>query len=135
MMGYMSGKTWREGTSERRRLARYYFLDNDVRVFRHINNKFGWITDISGSGLSFEYIPVEELDNRREIVDIFNYSDDRIFLPGISCKKIYEIHVSQKSHIQSPVYFLRCGFKCDFTERQAYKLEELISSLETMPIS
>jgi len=135
MGAHLSRKKWRAGVFERRRYTRYYFSDNEARVFSHSCKNFGWITDISRGGLSFEYIPTEKLDIEKEIIDIFNYSGNRIFLPGISCQKIYEIDESEKYRLRSPAYFVRRGLKCDFTERQAARLEELITSLETMSTS
>ena len=91
--------------------------------------------DISKGGLSIEYIHTEKLDVEKEVIDIFNYSGFRFFLPGISRKKVYEFDVKEKGKFHCPVTFTRCGFKCGFTERQATRLEGLIHSLEQITIS
>ena len=91
--------------------------------------------DISRCGLSIEYIHTEKLDIEEEIIDIINYSGDRHFLPGIVCKKVYELEVKEKGSHHSPVTFTRCGLKCGFTKRQATRLEELLHSVENMAFS
>ncbi len=115
----------REKHAERRQYRRYRFLGDKLLVFRHTDKKVGWITDMSRGGLSYEYIPTSESKSEKEIIDIFAYGKTRFFLPGLSCKRIYDRNEKATSGSYSPVKFKRCGLKCVFSDRQASRLTEL----------
>ena len=110
---------------ERRRYIRYRFIGSEVLVFRHIDKKVGWITDISRGGLSYEYIPTSESDSEKETIDIIACGKTRFFLPGLNCKRIYDLNEKGISGSYGPVKFKRRGLKCVFSNKQAARLEEL----------
>ena len=56
MGGTKSRKILKSRIYDRRRFARHYLSDDEVRVFSHSYKNFGWIMDISKGGLSIEYI-------------------------------------------------------------------------------
>jgi hypothetical protein len=114
---------------ERRQYRRYHFTGDDVFVFRHKDKKVGWITDMSRGGLSYEYIPTSESESENEIIDIFVSGKKRFFLPGLNCKVIYNRKEKATSGSYSPVTFKRCGLKCEFSENQAIRFDELFVKL------
>ncbi len=111
--------------AERRQYRRYRFIGDEVLVFRHSDKKVGWITDMSRGGLSYEYIPTSKSNSDKEVIDIFAYGKTRFFLPGVNCKRIYDLNEKVRSGSYSPVKFKRCGLKCVFSNKQAARLDEL----------
>jgi hypothetical protein len=111
--------------AERRQYRRYRFTGDKVLVFRHTDKKVGWITDMSRGGLSYEYIPTSESKSEKEVIDIFAFGKTRFFMPGLSCKRIYDRNEKATSGSHSPVKFKRCGLKCSLSDRQASRLTAL----------
>jgi len=122
---YSAREKVRERLVERRQYRRYRFIGDQVLVFRHSDKKVGWITDMSRAGLSYEYIPTSESKSEKEIIDIFAYGKTRFFLPGLNCKRIYDLNEKATSGSYSPVKFKRCGLECVFSDKQASRLNEL----------
>ena len=122
---YSARKKTRERLVERRQFRRYRFIGSEALVFRHTDKKVGWITDMSKGGLSYEYIPTSESKSEKEIIDIFAYGKTRFFLPGLNCKRIYDLNEKATTGSYSLVKFKRCGLKCVFSDRQASRLNEL----------
>lgn len=125
MRTFSARKKLRGSLVERRQYRRHYFTGDNVFVFRHKDKKLGWITDMSRGGLSYEYIPTSESESENEIIDIFVSGKKRFFLPGLNCKVIYNRNEKATSGSYSPVTFKRCGLKCEFSEKQAVRLDEL----------
>lgn len=126
MRTYSAQKKLRGRLVERRQYRRYRFIGDEVLVFRHTDKKVGWITDMSRGGLSYEYIPTSESKSEKEIIDIFAYGKTRFFLPGLNCKRIYDLNEKTTSGSYSPVKFKRCGLKCVLSNKQAARLDELL---------
>ncbi len=112
--------------AERRQYRRYRFIGDEVLVFRHSDKKVGWITDMSRGGLSYEYIPTSDSKSKKEVINIFTYGKTRFFLPGLNCKRIYDLNEKATSGSYSPVKFKRCGLKCVLSNKQAARLDELL---------
>ena len=125
MRTYSAQKKLRRRLVERRQYPRHRFTGDEVLVFRHTDKKVGWITDMSRAGLSYEYIPTSESKSEKEIIDIFAYCKTRFFLPGLNCKRIYDLNEKATSRSHSPVKFKRCGLKCVLSNKQAARLDEL----------
>jgi hypothetical protein len=114
------------GSDERRQYPRYRITGDKFLVFRRSDKKLGWITDFSRGGLSYEYIPTSKSESKKEIIDIFAHGKTRLFLPGLKCTRIYDINEKATSGSHSPVKFKRCGLKCTFSKKQAFKLDEIL---------
>lgn len=125
MLIHSARKKARGRLAERRQHRRYRFVGDEFLVFRHSDKKVGWITDMSRGGLSYEYIPTSESNSEKEIIDIFAYGKTRFFLPGVNCKRIYDLNEKVRSGSHSQVQFKRCGLKCVFSNKQATRLDEL----------
>jgi hypothetical protein len=125
MRTYSAREKLRGRLVERRQYRRYRFIGDEVFVFRHGDKKVGWITDLSRGGLSYEYIPTSESKSEKEIIDIFISGKNRFFLPGLNCQIIYDRNEKSTSGSYSPVRFKRCDLKCEFSNRQAARLDEL----------
>ena len=114
------------GLVERRRHRRYRITGDKFLVFRHSDKKIGWITDLSRGGLSYEYISTSESESEKEILDIFAHGKTRFFLPGLNCTRIYDKNEKATSGSHNPVKFKRCGLKCTFSNKQAFRLDEIL---------
>ena len=126
MAPYSAWEKIRGVSVERRQHPRYRISGDKLLVFRHSDKKMGWITDLSRGGLSYEYIPTSESKSEKEIIDIFAHRKKRWFLPGLNCKRIYDLNEKATSGSHSPVKFRRCGLKCVFSNKQAFRLDEIL---------
>jgi len=124
---YSAQKKVRIKSVERRQYPRYRVTGDEILVLRHSDKKVGWITDMSKGGLSYEYIPTSESKSEREVIDIFASGKMQFFLPGLNCKRIYDLNEKATSRSHSPVKFKRCGLKCEFSEKQAVRFDELFA--------
>ena len=114
--------------NERRRYARYPVPD-DFLVFSHEAAVIGWIKDISRGGLSYEYIPTAIMNISRDRIDIFAHNQKRFFLPGLSCKRIYDRDGLEGPEGSPSVKFRHCGVQCyNLTTEQKTRLDFLLNN-------
>lgn len=114
--------------SRRRLFARFQVPENEFKLIRQNNRTIGWLKDISLHGLSYEYIAVEKQQIDLEDIGIFSDKIKGIFLPGLSCKVVYDIIVDEESEIYSVSNFRRRGLKYrTLTNGQRDRLEYLLN--------
>lgn len=114
--------------SRRRLFARFQVPENEFKLIRQNNRTIGWLKDISLHGLSYEYIAVEKQQIDLEDIGIFSDKNKGIFLPGLSCKVVYDIIVDEESEIYSVSNFRRRGLKYrTLTNGQRDRLEYLLN--------
>jgi len=115
---------------ERRQDPRYCPEDDTLEIFAHGQRLSGWIVDLGKGGVSFEYLPggVENFDVER--VDIISRPSGGVFLPGVRCRKVYDVRVDGKSRDYSQVCFRRCGLEYrQLSKTQKRKYEELLAAV------
>jgi hypothetical protein len=115
---------------DRRLNPRYRPLDDSLEIFTHDQRLSGWIVDLGRGGVSFEYLPgsIEPLDVQR--VDIISGPLGGVFLPGVPCRKVYDIRVEEDNPDYSQVSFRRCGLKYrELSEKQRRKYEQLLAAV------
>ncbi len=113
---------------DRRQSTRYRLAGEEVLVFRHSDKKIGWIIDMSKGGLSYEYVITTESKTQHEVIDVFAFDKKRFFLPGVHCKRIYDIDESITPGTCRPVVFTRSGLRCKFSKRQTARWNDLITN-------
>jgi hypothetical protein len=75
--------------AERRQYRRLLADNTAFIVFRPGFNRWGKIKDISGNGLSIEYITSDPSKEGSSTIDIFT-SEDHFYLPKVSCHVVYD---------------------------------------------
>ena len=114
--------------SHRRQFARFQVSEDEFQLIRQNNRTIGWLKDISLHGLSYEYIAVDKQQIDLEDIGIFSDKIKGIFLPGLSCKVVYDIIVDEESEIYSVSNFRRRGLKYrTLTNGQRDRLEYLLN--------
>jgi hypothetical protein len=118
-----------------RRFVRFQVAEDEFQLIRQNNNTIGWLKDISPHGLSYEYIAVEKQQVDLEDIGIFSDKNKGIFLPGLSCKVVYDINVDEESETFSVFNFRRRGLKYRaLTKGQKDRLVYLINNLNDKSI-
>jgi len=113
-----------------RRFVRFQVSEDEFQLIRQNNNTIGWLKDISHHGLSYEYIAVEKQQVDLEDIGIFSDKNKGIFLPGLSCKVVYDINVDEESETFSVFNFRRRGLKYrTLTKGQKDRLVYLINNV------
>jgi len=113
-----------------RRFVRFQVPEDEFQLIRQNNNTIGWLQDISHHGLSYEYIAVEKQQVDLEDIGIFSDKNKGIFLPGLSCKVVYDINVDEESETFSVFNFRRRGLKYrTLTKGQKDRLVYLINNV------
>lgn len=115
---------------ERRQDPRYRPLDDTLEIFTHGQQLSGWIVDLGIGGVSFEYLPgwVEDFDVDR--IDIISRPSGGVFLPGVRCRKVYDIRVDEAPCSYPQVSFRRCGLKYqELSETQKRKYKQLLADV------
>ena len=124
--------------SHRRLFARFQVSEDEFQLIRQNTRTIGWLKDLSFHGLSYEYIAAEKQQVDLEDIGIFSDKSKGIFLPGLSCKVVYDIIVDEESETSSVFNFRRCGLKYrTLTNGQRDRLEYLLNivnekSIETV---
>lgn len=124
--------------SHRRQFARFQVSEDEFQLIRQNNRTIGWLKDISLHGLSYEYIAVDKQQIDLEDIGIFSDKIKGIFLPGLSCKVVYDIIVDEESEIYGVSNFRRRGLEYRaLTNGQSDRLEYLLNivndkSIETV---
>ncbi len=118
-----------------RRFVRFQVSEDEFQLIRQNNNTIGWLKDISHHGLSYEYIAAEKQQADLEDIGIFSDKNKGIFLPGLSCKVVYDINVDEESETFSVFNFRRRGLKYRaLTKGQKDRLVHLINNLNDKSI-
>jgi len=114
--------------SHRRLFARFQVPEDEFQLIRQNNRTVGWLKDISLHGLSYEYIAAEKQQVDLEDIGIFSDKNKGIFLPGLSCKVVYDIIEDEESETSSVVSFRRRGLKYrTLSNGQRDRLEYLLN--------
>ena len=114
---------------ERRQFTRYEVSDDELFIFCCDSSKMARINNISKDGLCFEYFPSAAGGTKWRTVDIFRGKRNQFYLPGLSCKIIYNL-----SHLTENINF--SGSRCricgltyrKLTENQQEKLEDWLDN-------
>ena len=115
---------------DRRRFGRFQVAEDDFQLIRHNTSTIGWIRDIGHHGLSYEYIAVDKQQDEIEDIGIFSDKNRSIFLPGLSCKVLYDINVDEDPGSYSVFNFRRRGLKYrSITRGQKERLLSLINNV------
>jgi len=120
---------------DRRRFVRYQVPNDEFQLIRQNSNTIGWLKDIDHHGLSYEYIAVEKQQVELEDIGIFCDTNKGIFLPGLSCKVVYDTNVVEESESFSVFNFRRRGLKYRaMTKGQRDRLVYLLNNVNNKSI-
>ena len=88
-------------------------------------SKLGKIVDISKSGLCFQYMAKQNLDQSPQDFNIDMFvSENGYYLPGISCKMVYDTGSSEAMTFPNGLEYRRCGIRfVNLTKEQADRLD------------
>jgi len=118
-----------------RRFVRFQVSEDKFQLIRQNTSTIGWLQDISHHGLSYEYIATENQQVDLEDIGIFSDTNKNIFLPGLSCKVVYDINVDEESETFSIFNFRRRGLKYrTLTNGQRDKLVYLLNNVNDQSI-
>lgn len=76
---------------DRRSSKRYQIKADEIQVVIHPDQRSCSIKDISTGGLAIEYSPLKDETFKSESVDIIAIGFDKLNLPKIACKTVYDI--------------------------------------------
>ena len=120
---------------DRRRFVRYQVPDDEFQLIRQNNSTIGWLKDISHHGLSYEYIATEKQQVDQEDIGLFSDKIRSIFLPGLSCKVVYDTREIEESETFSVYNFRRRGLKYkSLTKGQRDRLVYLLNNVHDKSI-
>jgi hypothetical protein len=101
-----------EENIDQRKTPRYTISSGKALfVFNHFSTRVGCVKDISQGGLSFEYIDKSGRKCIPEVIDIFTNNEERVFMPAVPCKKIYDTATLGKTEPFSGLETRRCGLQ------------------------
>ena len=108
--------------------TRFKALDGTCVSFESQTDRgLGFIVDISGGGLSFEYIPIVENFKKNCEIDIISH-DNNFRIEKLPCKKIYELALEDEDY--TPVQMYQVGVQFgEIESKQIDKLVRFISDL------
>jgi hypothetical protein len=113
-----------------RRFVRYQVPDAEFQTIRLNSSTVGWLKDISHHGLSYEYIAVEKQQVDQEDIGLFSDKNRCTFLPGLSCKVVYDNKKVEESETYSVYNFRRRGLKYkSLTKGQRDRLVYLLNNV------
>ena len=112
---------------EKRKYRRYKVPAGRIFVFNHFSTRVGWIRDISRAGVSFECTQPTGSNVDPEIIDIFSYAYDRVFLPAIPCRKVFEMGSHDRIEDAKTKKTIVIGLHFErMNDRQKEKISDLI---------
>jgi hypothetical protein len=76
---------------ENRKFKRFCVPEGKVFLLNHFSAKIGWVKNLSIGGLSFEFLCKQGAVVNSEVIDLFSYDYNQMFLAGLPCHKVYEI--------------------------------------------
>jgi hypothetical protein len=115
---------------ERRKFTRYLVQENGFEVLSRDLKVVGKLKNISRGGLAYQYTPPDWAEAEAETVDILERDPDRFYLPGITCRMIYDISELAEEHTFTGAQIRVKGLQyIRLTEKQKRKLEFLLDNL------
>jgi len=117
---------------EPRRFKRYIVEENKYEVFSRELGITGKLKDISEGGLAYQYIPDDGGGSLSEVVDILGKNLERLYLPGLICKRVYDI-----AELAADLTFTGTKIRIrglEFTglsEKQKRKIEVMLEKYQT----
>ena len=116
--------------SDRRQFIRYKLAEDEFQLIHQDTDTIGWLTDIGHQGLSYEYIAIENQQADIEDIGLFSPKKRGMFLPGLSCKVVYDTTLVEESESYSVYNFRRRGLKyLNMTKEQKRRLKFLLNNL------
>ena len=104
---------------ERRSHQRFHVREGALAFFGAVP---GEIVDISMSGMSLKYVPLDNVTSQQVEIDIFVPGQD-FYLPGLSCRLVSQVDCPKSTPYQSvQVKQMRVKF-CDLTPDQCSGLK------------
>jgi len=115
-------------TQDRRKDRRYPIDSDKIQVSVLLSQKTHSIKDISAGGLAIEYSPVTDEPLESETIDIIVTDRNRLCLPKIVCKTVYDIPTVMQGRSFSGGLMRIRGLKfIAFTKEQEEKLDILLN--------
>jgi hypothetical protein len=124
--------------AEQRQYPRYHTPEVDFQVFSRDAKILGKLVNISKGGLAFRFTPKPGVTAECRIIDITASDPEPFHLPGIACRRVYDISVlAEDESFRGTRTRLRGVQFIDLTEESTQKLTSLIDRfgvrLRTIP--
>lgn len=125
-------------TAERRQYPRYITPEAEFQVFSHGAKILGKLVNISRAGLAFRFSPRQGARPECKIIDITASGPEPYHIPGIACRRVYDVSVLAEDESFSGTRTRLRGVQfIDLTDEQIQKLKDLIDCygvrLRTIP--
>jgi hypothetical protein len=96
--------------AERRANPRVRPLQTGHYVYDCTTSVAGWISDISLSGVAFDYLSTNRHVSERPLIDIAEMEAGRRLIQGVACRTVYDVPVlSENLAFKRGVEVRRCG--------------------------
>ena len=117
---------------EQRRFKRYVVEEDKYEVFSRELGITGILRDISERGLAYQYVPIDGGGSTSEIIDILGKNLERLYLPGLVCRRIYDITELATAQTFTGTQIRLRGLEFNgLTEKQQKKVAELVRKYDT----
>lgn len=99
----------------------------EFHVFSHSTQITGRLINIGEGGLAFQFAPGPGKTAECRAIDIMGPETDRLYISGITCRRIYDIGVLAEDQTFTGAENRLCGLQfLDLTDEQTQKLTNLI---------
>lgn len=96
--------------AERRANPRFRPLQNGLYAYDRTTTLAGRISDISLSGVAFDYRSIDRHMPERPLIDIAEAEDDSRLIRGVACRTVYDVRVlSENLAFKRGIEVRRCG--------------------------
>ena len=106
--------------------------ENKYEIFSRELGINGTLKDISEGGLAYQYVPDDGNGSISEVIDILGKNLERLYLPGLVCKRIYDIKELAAARTFKGIELRLRGLEfTDLTEKQQKKVADLVRKYDT----
>ena len=97
--------------AEKRKDSRHSVRDKRIEIFSRKTKIIGKLENISKNGLAFHYTPLGGKEAESDTIDIMAMDPARFYLPGLVCRKIYDISALDQDQSFTGSATRLCGLK------------------------
>ena len=116
--------------NERRKFVRYMLPYGMLYVFDHYSTRVGWVRDVGMGGLAFEFNHDGNAEKISEVIDIFAYDQERLYIPSVICQKTFLLFMGERRCLNRHVRQTRCGQHfVSLKAEQKIRWQELLGKL------
>ena len=120
---------------DKRQHHRHTITNESLFIASLNSGKFASVRNISINGLAFEHFLGPEAPTDWTSIDVFMGGRDRLYLPKIKCRVVYDIAELSENSTFSGTAIRVCGLQFgSLKKEQKQKLVKLLNSHATKPI-